>query len=87
LAGIPAVDLAGQWLGRCCLQKHRPRVAGWSDILIYTEYIRIPKMPRTEHGKNEYLAATAGRDYLVKDLVKTHSKTFKTGAKRSESSA
>ena len=37
LAGIPAVDLAGQWLGRCCLQKHRPRVAGWSDILIYTD--------------------------------------------------
>src|SRR6266704_3592369 len=23
-----------QRLGRCCLQKHRPRVAGWSDILI-----------------------------------------------------
>src|SRR5439155_7533524 len=26
-----------QWLGRCCLQKHRPRVAGWSDILMYTD--------------------------------------------------
>jgi len=25
--------------------------------------------------------------YIRKDLVKTHSKTFKTGAKRSESSA
>ena len=73
-------------------------LSGWADVAcrntvhelpvgLTSLYIRIPKMPRTEHGKNEYLAATAGRDYLVKDLVKTHSKTFKTGAKRSESSA
>src|SRR6266581_4294175 len=36
-----------QRLGRCCLQKHRPRPVGLTSL-----YIRIPKTPRTEPGKN-----------------------------------
>src|SRR5437870_4385832 len=43
-------EIALSGWAECCLQKHRPRVAGSSDILHI--YIRIPKTPRTEPGEN-----------------------------------